>query len=285
MKLKTVNIKACAKINLSLDITGVREDGYHLLETVMQSVDLCDYVTINLCNDIFVKSSVDLLGGQDDICYKAAQLFFQKSNILGGAEIVVTKNIPLSAGLGGGSADAAAVLVGLNKLYGMPLSFEELLELAVNLGADVPYFLYGGTVFASGIGEICKKLSDMPLCYIVLAKREQKKSTKYMYSVIDNANKPIKVNTCELITAICDNNLCKAANACVNEFSVAWDDDVTTNVLKSFNPLCVSLSGSGPTHFAIFNDKAVALKCVDALKRKNIEAFLTVPTDSAIIIE
>lgn len=280
-----INIKASAKINLSLDITGVRDDGYHLIETVMQSVELCDNVSIEKSDDIVVKSTNESLGNQNDICYKAAKLFFEHSDILGGAEICVTKNIPLSAGLGGGSADAAAVLLGLNALYNAPLNSQKLCELALMLGADVPYFLFGGTVIARGIGEICEKISNIPNCYIVLAKREQKKSTGYMYSVIDSASKPIKVDTDSMLSAINDKDLFGIASACANAFSVAWDDKITTDILKWFDPLCVSLSGSGPTHFAIFDSETAAKQCQNELLANNIEAFLTKPTPKAIIIE
>ncbi len=281
-----LKIKAFAKINLSLDITGVREDGYHLINSVMQSVDLCDEITIDkLEQGIKVISSNSSLGNQDDICHKAALMFFEKSGAVGGAEISVTKNIPLSAGLGGGSADAAAVLLGLNKLYNFPICKDELLKLALCLGADVPYFLFGGTVLVNGIGEICEKIADLPECFIVLAKREQKKSTKYMYSVIDNNDKPIFVDTANMLLGIKNSDLTVISQNCANAFSAAWDDKITTDILKGFSPLCVSLSGSGPTHFAIFDNKFSAKDCVEMLKNNNIEAFLTRPTKNAIIFE
>lgn len=281
-----LKIKACAKINLSLEITGVRNDGYHLINSVMQSVDLCDEIILKPIDcGVKINSSCVYLGNEEDICYKAAALFFEKSNIDGGVEISVTKNIPLSAGLGGGSADAAAVLLGLNKLYNSPFVLDDLAKLALCLGADVPYFLYGGTVLASGIGEICEKTADLPKCFIVLAKREQKKSTKYMYSVIDNTDKPIFVDTANMLLGINNCDLSLIAENCANAFSAAWDDKITTDILKSFKPLCVSLSGSGPTHFAIFNDKSAAQECVESLLKENIDAFLTHPTPNAIIFE
>lgn len=281
-----LKIKACAKINLSLDITGVRADGYHLINSVMQSVDLCDEISIKKQEKgIKIVSSVASLGNQEDICYKAAAFFFEKSKIDGGTEISVTKNIPLSAGLGGGSADAAAVLSGLNKLYDYPLEKDTLLELSLRLGADVPYFLYGGTVLAKGIGEICEKIPDLPNCYIVLAKREQKKSTKYMYSVIDNTDRPIFIDTANMSLGIKNADLSLISKSCANAFSVAWDDKITTDILEEFSPLCVSLSGSGPTHFAIFENEEAAKMCVGELKAKKIEAFLTRPTTKAIIFE
>ena len=281
-----LKIKACAKINLSLNITGLRHDGYHLLETVMQSVDLYDEISIATEEKgINIVSSNSSLGNEDDICYKAASLFFECSGVSGGVRISVTKNIPLSAGLGGGSADAAAVLLGLNRLFDYPLDNNALLKLAVQLGADVPYFLYGGTVLVRGIGEICETVDDIPFCYIVLAKREQKKSTKYMYSMVDNADLTLFADTKNILLGLKNGNLKDVAKNCVNAFSVAWDDKITTEILCSFKPLCVSLSGSGPTHFAIFDNEVSAINCVESLKCNNIEAFLTRPTQKAIIFE
>ena len=280
-----INIKACAKINLTLKITGVREDGYHLIESVMQSIDLYDIIEIDKDDILTVFSTDNTLGNENDICYKAAVMFFEKSGIDGGAKITVTKNIPLSAGLGGGSADAAAVILGLNKLYNEPLNLRDMLEIAQKLGADIPYFFYGGTVLARGIGEICEKIGDIPECFIVLAKREQKKSTKYMYSVIDNCKEPICIDTNPMLTAIDNGDLLKLAGNTGNAFSVAWDDNVTVDILNSFNPLCVSISGSGPTHFAIFNDLNLANKCLERLKSAKIDAFISKPTKKAIIFE
>lgn len=280
-----IKIKACAKINLTLEITGVRDDGYHLINSVMQSVDLYDNIKIEKDNILTVFSTDNTLGDKNDICYKAAVFFFEKAGVDGGAKITVTKNIPLSAGLGGGSADAAAVILGLNKLYNEPLKLSDMLEIALNLGADVPYFFYGGAVYARGIGEICEKINDMPECFIVLAKREQKKSTKYMYSVIDDCKKPISINTNKMLSAIKDGDLFEIAKNTGNAFSVAWDDKTTVDILNSIKPLCVTLSGSGPTHFAIFNDIKSANECLKQLKSANIDSFITKPTNKAIIFE
>ena len=238
MDKNMLKIMACAKINLSLDITGIREDGYHLISSVMQSVDLHDTIIINKCeNGIKVVSSDNTLGNADDICFKAAQLFFEKSGVVGGAEIIVTKNIPLSAGLGGGSADAAAVLIGLNKLFNTPLDNNELSKAALSLGADVPYFLFGGTVLVGGIGEVCEKIMDIPDCFIVLAKREQKKSTKHMYDVIDNCEEPISVDNEKMISYIDLQDINGISNCAKNVFSLAWNDNITTEILNSFEPL------------------------------------------------
>lgn len=160
-----ITLKAPAKLNLCLDITSRRNDGYHLIETVMTSVDLCDVVTIKRGQggEITVGcSDADIPKNEGNICHKAARLFFEAAGIPAiesGAEIFIEKNIPHKAGLGGGSSDAAAVLRGLNELYGCPVTTDKLLEIGLKTGADVPFCLVGGTKICRGIGEI---ISDCP---------------------------------------------------------------------------------------------------------------------------
>ena len=149
-----MKIKAFAKVNLSLDVTGKRADGYHTLSSVFQSVSLSDIVEIKKADSISVKCSDTSLNGEDNLCNTAAVKFFEAAKIQGGAEIFIEKHIPLAAGLGGGSTDAGAVLKGLNELYGKPLSEQKLLEIALSLGADVPFCMVGGTKLCEGIGEI-----------------------------------------------------------------------------------------------------------------------------------
>lgn len=281
-----LKIKAAAKINLSLDIVGVREDGYHLLETVMQSIDLFDEISINLTDkDISVISSNTDLGNKNDIAYKAAEIYLNEINSPKGVIINIQKNIPLSAGLGGGSADAAAVILGLNRLFGNPLNMEKMSELALKLGADVPYFLYGGTVLVSGIGEICTPISPLPKCYIVVAKKEEKKSTKFMYSLIDNCQKNIYDNTSEIVSAIENNDINAAMRLLGNSFSIAWDDTEIKSITDKFNPLAISLSGSGPTYFAVFGNKVSAENCANALITNGYQVFITRPIGKAILFE
>lgn len=169
--MKEITLLANAKLNLYLDITGRRADGYHLLETVMQSVDLCDVVSVRLCGEGITVSCSDprIPGGEANICYKAARAFFGTAGISAGAEIYIEKRIPSGAGMGGGSADAAAVLRGLNTLYGAALSDEELSRAALSVGADVPFCLFGGTKLCRGIGEL---MEDIPpvrdVCFLVI---------------------------------------------------------------------------------------------------------------------
>ena len=155
--MNEITLKAPAKLNLYLDITGRRNEGYHLIETVMTCVDLCDVVTIKRGQDGEITvgcSDARIPQNEGNICHKAARLFFEAAGITGGAEIFIEKKIPHKAGLGGGSADAAAVFRGLNELYGCPLTTDELLKIGTKTGADVPFCIVGGTKLCRGIGEI-----------------------------------------------------------------------------------------------------------------------------------
>lgn len=278
--------KANAKINLTLDITGKRQDGYHFVDMIMQSVSLYDTVSVERTDgDITVISDNNILGGENDICYKAAVLFFEKSGARGGAKISVSKNIPLAAGLGGGSADAAAVLLMLNKLFGDPLDMAVLEELALRLGADVPFFLDGGTVRVGGTGEIFTRLPDMPKCFIVIAKNGEKVSTKQMYEIIDSNSILNRPNNENAVEALRSGDLDMLADNMCNVFSVAWQHNAVEDIMASNNALAISLSGSGPSYFGIYKNEADAEAAVSVLKQKGITAFLAEPTEKAVEIE
>ena len=281
-----LNVTACAKINLTLDIVGVRNDGYHLLNMIMQSVSLADKITVeNVPNgEIKVLSSLSILGGEDDIAYKAANLFFKTANISSGVNICIEKHIPCAAGLGGGSAVAAAVLLALNKIFDYPLSNERLEEICLKLGADVPYFLYGGTISVTGIGDEFRKLDDMPQCYIVIAKNAQKPSTAEMYRQIDNGEYA-HPNNLSAELAIKNDDYTLLCESVDNVFANLWNCEDVVAVMNENGADAVSLSGSGPSYFALFSDKNNAEKCVNAFTEKGIEAYLCQPTPKAIYFE
>lgn len=281
-----ITAKAGAKINLTLDIVGIRDDGYHLVDMIMQSVSLYDTVIVETMEKgIKVASSDMTLGGEEDICYKSAVCFFKESGISGGAEITVKKNIPLAAGLGGGSADAAAVLLALNKCYGNPLDLSQLEKIGLSLGADVPFFLHGGTVSVTGIGEIFEKLPDIPKCKIVIAKNASKPSTKEMYRIIDSSVITDRPDTKMVKQAIFNSDLELMCKNLKNVFSVAWEQTDIVDIFKSTNALAVSLSGSGPSYFGIFDDIQKANSAIEQFSSRGITCFLAEPTESAIIFE
>ena len=284
LNMKRINVTANAKINLILSITGKREDGYHFIDTVMQSVSLSDRVSVKPSKAIKVNCNIKELSGEENIAFKAAELFFSETGLNSGALISIKKKIPAAAGLGGGSADAATVLVALNKLYGTNLEDSKLEEMALTLGADVPFFIKGGTVRAEGIGEKLTSLKNFEEVYIILAKADKKPSTGEMYKRLDSENPP-KPRVDEFINALNNNDKSKMYSFIDNSFRAVWQNNNTEKKLSEFSPLAVCLSGSGPTCFAIFNKKSEAKKALKTLKREKIESYLVKPVNKALIID
>ncbi len=279
-----LKIKANAKINFSLCICGKRQDGYHLIDTVMHSIDLYDEIKINKSNSITVICDKADIIMEENIAYKAAKLFFLDYGINGGAQININKNIPLAAGLGGGSADAAAVLLGLNRLYNAQITEQQLCKIALKLGADVPFFIKGGCQWAEGIGEKLTDLKPLQTGYILLAKSEKKPSTAEMYRILDS-KETVECDTKGVINAIEENNLNALSKKMYNAFETVWANSDLKQTLLKFKPLAVSLSGSGPTWFALFEDDNSAQKAKEELEKQKIECWLTTPQNKAIIFE
>ncbi|MBE6777703.1 MAG: 4-(cytidine 5'-diphospho)-2-C-methyl-D-erythritol kinase [Ruminococcaceae bacterium] len=279
-----MKIKANAKINLSLNICGKREDGYHLIDTVMHSVGLFDELQIEKAESITVKCDKYDIKQEDNIAYRAAELFFEDYGLLGGADITIKKNIPSPAGLGGGSADAAAVLLALRNLYNADITDQQLRETALKLGADVPFFINGGCRRAEGIGECLTDLKPFKNGYIVLAIAEQKPSTGEMYRIIDS--KPyITCDTEKVINAVEKGDLKALSQNSANSFCAVWEQSFVKSALQKCEPLMVSLSGSGPTWFAIFENFNDANKTAEQLKKQDINCFVTTFKEKAIEFE
>ena len=178
---------AYAKLNLTLAITGIREDGYHTLHTVMQQISLFDVITIEKADTLTFTCTEPSLAGEKNLCVKGAKAFFARTGILGGARIRLEKHLPTGAGMGGGSADCATVLSLLNTLYGEPLTKEELLALGATLGADVPFCIQGGRCLCTGIGDILTPLPQEEKLYFAVAKGKDGLSTPQMYRLADEA--------------------------------------------------------------------------------------------------
>ena len=280
--MQNLKIKANAKVNLSLSVLGKREDGYHELDTVMQSISLYDTVYIEKSDKIAVECGE--FGGEDNIAFKTAAAFFKASGINAGADIKIEKRIPSAAGMGGGSADAAAVLVGLDKLYEAKLSYEKLLKIAVKLGADVPFLIRGGTARAKGIGEILEPIKPIGGCYFLIAKGENKPSTGEMFRLLDSAdyNKPDIEKTA---TAINSQDMVSLLASMDNSFAALWRESRIKAELLKTDADAVSLSGSGPAWFAVYLDKNRAVAAEKALKALNIPAFLCEPENKSLIFE
>lgn len=278
-------VRAGAKLNLTLDVTGVREDGHHLLQMIMQSVDLADLVTVTKggTGELVVESNRSYLpAGERNIAGRAARAFFDAIGMpLVGIKIRIKKGIPVSAGLGGGSADAAAVLVALNDLFGNPLTPGNLTDIALPIGADVPFCLSGGTQLAEGTGDILSPLPDMPPCCFVLVKPCNKVSTRDMYRKFDSISADRRPDTERAVEAICGGDLHALAGAVYNVFDHVWHSpeiDRAKTILLGAGALGASISGSGPTVFGIFEDKAEADLCADYLKQEFRPVYICRPS-------
>lgn len=256
-----MKLKACAyaKLNLYLDITGRREDGYHLLETVMQSVSFADVVTVVVCpgNGITLTCSrEDIPTDRHNTAYRAAELFMQYSGTVGRVMLDIEKHIPSGAGLGGGSADAAAVLRGLNKLFGEPLSEQQLLDIAVQVGADVPFCLVGGTKLCSGIGE---KMSELPAAkgIFVVVKPDFSCPTGEAYRKYDSEPVAPHGGLERFQAALPDNY----APQMYNVFQKLYADERIESICRRFmelGALGAMLTGSGSAVFGVFDDAHTA---------------------------
>lgn len=277
----SVSLKAFAKINLNLDITGVSSDKkYHTVEMVLQSVDVYDTITVSVDDEISVKCNADLPENEDNIAYKAATAFFEETEISGGAYIKIKKRIPSAAGLGGGSSDAAAVIVALNMLYETNLETSELEAIAEKIGSDVPFFIDGGTQLAEGRGTILSPLPEIPECAFVIVKDGFKMSTGDMYSRFDSLVEVDHPDTRALVDAICEGNLTEMTENMKNVFEPLYDESV--QVIKSKlvenGALCAVLSGSGPSVFGLFSDYETARDAAEILEKDYETVILCEPT-------
>lgn len=279
--MEKIKITACAKINLSLSVLGKREDGYHELDTVMQSVDLSDTVYIEKCRGII--TDCKSISAEENIAARAARLFCEKTGAEG-CKIKIEKRIPAAAGLGGGSADAAAVLAGLNRLYKTGISKTELCEIAVKIGADVPFLIAGGTARARGIGEKLTPLMPLKDCWFLLAKAEEKPSTAEMFSRLDSTDY-IKPDIEKTVNAVNCGDLNGVLENLGNSFEILWSKSPLKEMLSSTHPAACSLSGSGPARFAVYGDLNAALRARDKLSAKGVFCEICKPLNKSLIFE
>ncbi|MCY6485591.1 4-(cytidine 5'-diphospho)-2-C-methyl-D-erythritol kinase [Clostridium aestuarii] len=275
-------VKAFAKINISLDVVGKREDGYHLLDMIMQKIELYDVLKfdkskeeINIrCNKPYVP--VD----ERNLVYKAAKLFINTYKTQEGITVSIKKNIPVAAGLAGGSADAAATLIAMRNIYNIDVSDKELCELGLQIGADVPYCIMGRTALCQGVGEIVTPLKSFEGHILVLVKPNFGVSTKDVYKALD-INKIFKhPNTKDLVQAIKKNDIYYVSenmknvleNVTLRKHTMLRD--IKDSMLK-MGALGSMMSGSGPSIFGFFDDILKAQKCYEEFKEKYSEVFIT----------
>ncbi|MGN0640343.1 MAG: 4-(cytidine 5'-diphospho)-2-C-methyl-D-erythritol kinase [Oscillospiraceae bacterium] len=247
-----ITVMAHAKLNLYLDIVGTRADGYHLLETVLQSVDLCDIVEVSAAREgIEVScSNPEIPTGEKNICHKAAKRFIERVGGKFGAEIRIEKRIPDGAGLGGGSADAAAVLYALNELNGLPMRSDEILQLAAEIGADVPFCLTGGLAVCKGIGEVIEPLKPLPELFYLIVKPNFRCPTQIAYQLWDSAPVPAK-NT---LKAFC-NAGSRYPELLYNVFEEIYGNVEISSIkakLRDTSALGSCLTGSGSAVFGVY---------------------------------
>ena len=278
-----MKIKAYAKINISLDIVGKREsDGYHLLKMIMQNIDLYDEISIEKqkegitisCNKNYVPTD------SRNLAYKAASLFKETYNIEDGVHIDIVKNIPVSAGLAGGSTDAAAVLKLMNKIFEVNVSDEELMNIGLKLGADIPYCINGGTALCEGIGEKITTLPPFKDKILVLVKPSFGVSTKEVYKSFNLDRVRVHPKTENLIEAMKNDNLDYVANNMKNllENVTLRKHNILIKIKEDMNrygAVGSMISGSGPSVFAFFDDMLKAQKCYEKMKENYREVFLT----------
>lgn len=254
--MNRANEEAYAKINLTLDITGRRPDGYHDIETIMQTVNLYDTVTVCKSEFLTVECNDTELCGENNLAYIAAKRFFEATGINGGAQIIIDKNIPKAAGLGGGSSDAAAVLRALKRLYGVKLSKKELIDIAAKIGADVPFFVRGGTKLCKGIGEELSDAPKLPDCYIAIIKEGAKKSTGEIYKRFDSVGTDKRPDNEKMLELLRNGDLKGIASNLCNVFEKSVPEcEKSKSLLLNFGAIGACLSGSGPTVFGIFDNE------------------------------
>lgn len=269
-----LTVKANAKINLTLNITGKLPNGYHTLRSIMQSISLCDVVTVEKTADsgIEVICGGGIPSGEQNIAFKAAREFFRTSDISDkGVKITIEKHIPSEAGLGGGSADAAAVINCLDKLFGCDFSQEKLCETGASVGADVPFCIVGGTALCEGIGEVITQLPALSCGCVVIAKGKLGVSTKDAYAKIDSAE--IEHTPWESSDFI--GGFESWAALCSNDFeSVSGNPEVKTirSEINSNGAAVAQMSGSGSAVFGLFSDRSNAESCRKKLSEQGFFA-------------
>ena len=284
-----VTVHAPAKINLTLDVVGRREDGYHLLESIFQAVDRRDTLTAYPQSQGI---TLTVAGGEPcpmekNTAYKAAAVFFRHTGIDGGVAMTLEKRIPMQAGMGGGSADGAAALLALNALYDTHLPPEVLNVLALQVGADVPFCLTGGTAYVSGIGEEIRPLPPLPPCTIVVAQPTEGVSTATAYGALDAADNLCRPDHEAALAALERGDLAGLCKRVENVFEAVVALDGVAAIRKrmeAFAPLCSRMTGSGSAVFAVFAEEEKAATCLADLQRDWPRAFACRPCGGPVVV-
>ncbi len=286
-----IKVKAYGKLNLSLNILSQLPNGYHIMDMVMQSVAVHDIITIKTKEETGI-----ILNGSDgsinwdssNLAYKACELFLKESgNLLTGVEIFVEKNLPAQAGMAGGSADCAGVLVGLNRIFGEPFSQKQLCEMGLTLGADLPFCIIGGTAHTGGIGEKITPIAPMPSCYIVIAKPTGGISTGEAFRAY-HLNTPVnKPNNTELIKAIEKGSIEEMGRNAINVFQPNCplpQIEEYIGVLKEGGASFALMTGTGSAVYGVFTHKDKAEATLEKLQKTADYTALTTPVNMGVEI-
>lgn len=284
--------KAYAKINLGLDVLRRRQDGYHEVRMIMQTVDICDELVLERTPQagiVLLTDRAELPTDKNNLIWKAADLLLRMKNIEEGVKITLTKRIPIAAGMAGGSADAAAAMRGLNELFDMGYSTKELQELGVKLGADIPYCLTGGTMLAEGIGEILSPLPAPPDCFLVVAKPDIDVSTAFVYGSLHAERLSDHPDIDGMIGALKEGSLTGITDrlgnvletVSVREYPVI---ERVKSLMREKGAHNALMSGSGPTVFGIFTKREEAEETAGLIREKGLagQVFVTVWHKDAI---
>ena len=272
--MEQVKVIAPAKINLSLDITGVDEKGYHLLDMVMQTISVFERVTLTKQEDITMSSNAKFIPTDSkNTAVKAAMKFFEYTGIKGGVHIHIKKTVPIKAGMAGGSADAAGVIVGLNHMYQAELSLEQMCEIGLMCGSDIPFMIHGGTKRIQGTGDIILPAPQMPQCHLVVCMPTKGVSTPQAYANYDAIGIKTVVENEKLLKAMEENNLGDIAKYMANDLEKAAGSEETEPIKKllvELGAIGSMMTGSGAAVFGIFDSEETADKAAKAIRNKEV---------------
>lgn len=280
-----ISLKALAKINLGLDVVRRREDGYHEVRMIMQTIHLYDRLDIKRTKEsgIQIQTNLSFLPvNENNLIYKAAKLLMDEFSITDGVSVKLDKRIPVAAGMAGGSTDAAAMLFGMNRLFSLGLTKRQLMERGVQIGADVPYCIMRGTALAEGIGEELSPLDPMVKCPVLIAKPSISVSTKFVYQNLKLDDTTVHPDIDLLIEDIKAKNLYDIAAHMGNVLETVTIpnypviDEIKKHML-SHGAVGAMMSGSGPTVFGLFDDEATAKKAYKAMRSSHLarQVYLT----------
>ena len=280
-----MRLRALAKINLGLDVIRKREDGYHEVRMIMQTINMYDQLEIDIKEEPGISITTNLPfipTNENNLVYNAAKLLMDEFHIEKGITVELQKFIPVAAGMAGGSSDAAATMIGMNRLFGLGLTVRQLMERSVSIGADVPYCLLRGTALAEGIGEKLRPLPPCPNCYVLIGKPSISVSTKFVYEKLDAGNIEEHPDIDRILEGLQWHNLNKISENMGNVLESVTIPaypiiEEIKNHMKEHGAVNAMMSGSGPTVFGLFDDKMVAERACEALRESHLArtVFLT----------